>query len=912
MKKSKKVVLFMLSMVLVLSMAMSGIMTVSAADTDDDVTINNEYKVGLLEALKISKVSGIGISTWTGSLTRGEAAFLIAGMLRLNRDASDTTFNDVSSDAFYSGSIASLNTRGVVLKVWGSAKYRPDEPITYGEFITMLCRAMGYSGYAEAKGGYPIGYISVAKQFKLTKGVPATSDAVKLDKKYVPTLMVNALDAYYMSVTSVDNDGNATASKQGTILEDYFDIHTYEGILQEVGHYSMTNDFLANDDYVTVNGITFKAPAANVGDYGLIGQKVKMYYNEKRDGIYIFPTTDNTILKINMDDITKENTNSIEYTNEDGKTNKANIAFDRTIVYNGSKVLALDTSPSKIATITLVDNDADGKYDVVNIFDYKVAQIDYTDSYNKVYGLSDGTTLNLKDAYISMTTTAGKKAKISSIAKDDVIMYAINNVDNEKYKIYTIILCRTTVEGTVTATGTDEVAVDGTYYPLTDLFINGNFSYNKGDKKKFYLTADSKVIYTDRNSYQRADAKYAIYLGYDQTRKGLHPGWEVELYTQDGAHVYLPVAEKIKLNGVKYKAEAEEVIGTFAMETLEGTIIKYNISTDGELSEFITPDDWKTEYQPWKLGQGFNKYKAPSGDNWRIVGPTATIGALYRVASDAIRFIVNYDSQGKFDEKHSAVTTIKMDTDQAVGDVTLYDIDESGCAHAYIATPAKENIPAGKGTNVLSFLLITKVFKGEDSDGNPGIYVTGLLSGSEKCFFLSEENYEQAGITDTATMEPYVVGNIVRIRTDGQNIMAIMRIDKNNDAKDMLVYTKSELDNPSVAVTQTNPKSYEAARQINWMSFCIFAKVLYVKNGFIYFANATKIGEATSTDTAFTMPIGGTVYKYDPNGDDLYTVVTANDLKESTGITDGDSELNGSTVLVNVVNYAIMDIVILD
>ncbi|MDP4118632.1 MAG: hypothetical protein Q8873_05515, partial [Bacillota bacterium] len=237
---------------------------------------------------------------------------------------------------------------------------------------------------------------------------------------------------------------------------------------------------------------------------------------------------------------------------------------------------------------------------------------------------------------------------------------------------------------------------------------------------------------------------------------------------------------------------------------------------------------------------------------------------------------------------------------------------ESGCAHAYIATPTKENIPAGKGTNVLSFLLITKVFKGEDSDGNQGIYVTGLLSGSEKRFFLSEENYEQAGITNTATMEPYVVGNIVKIRTDGQNIMAVMRTIRNDDTQPMLVYEKSELNNPSVANTQTNPKVYDAARTANWMSFCIFAKVVYVKNGFIYFANATTIGEATSTDTAFTMPIGGTVYKYDPNGDDLYTVVTANDLKESTGITDKNSELNGSTVLVNVVNYAIMDIIILD
>ena len=127
MKKSKRLVLFVMSVVLIMSMAFGGIMTVNAADTSTE--IDNTYSVGLLEALKISKISGIGVSEWTGNLTRGEAAFLIAGLIQLDRSKQETVFDDVSIEAYYAGAIAYLNDSGVVLKSWGSKKFKPDEPI---------------------------------------------------------------------------------------------------------------------------------------------------------------------------------------------------------------------------------------------------------------------------------------------------------------------------------------------------------------------------------------------------------------------------------------------------------------------------------------------------------------------------------------------------------------------------------------------------------------------------------------------------------------------------------------------------------------------------------------------------------------------------------------------------------------
>ncbi len=912
MKKSKRLVLSVLAMVLVAAMAFGGIVTVSAADQSDE--FNNTYRVGLLEALKISKVSGIGVSEWTGNLTRGEAAFLVAGLVKLERSKQETIFDDVSIDAYYAGSVASLNASGIVLKSWGSKKFKPDEPIEYGEFITMLSKALGYMGYAESKGGYPIGYFEVAKQFKLTKGVTIASDGF-VDKKYVPKLIMNALDAYYLGLSAIDQEGYHEAEKKGIVLNDYFDVYTHKGILSEVGPFSTTNNFQTDDNQVTVGGINFIISGSPSDYFDLLGQQVTIYYKEGKQTVYIYPDEKNSVLEIDAKNIIGQPTaDALKYYDAADKECKAKLSGNIIPVCNGTVLNGASLEPD-YGKVVLVDNDGDGRYDVAKITSYELAVIESIDSYNdeitfRSLSVADETfTIDIEDTEnFKITGTNGKNLKASALAVEDIVLYSVNSPRNEENLYYDFIVCKTTVNGTITAVGSEEIGVDAARYEYSP-FIE-TYTGKMGDVATLYLDQNDKVLYYEVAGYNYKNTKYAIYLGWDQVKGGTKPRWEVELFTQDGAKVDLMIAEKIKINGEKYKT-TDAYAQDFFTYLPEEEMIKYSI-TDGELSEVLTATDWGSEFRYWEFGKEFNKFRVGGSPNWRTTDNM--FSSWLSLATDAIRFYIAHDEDGKFDEDKSVVTTSRMNHDQAVSNITLWDIDKAGRAHAYIATPNRsENISTGTGTNNYGLFIITKVIDGKDEDGVNGKYVFGMLGGSEKEYFLSSEDYEYCGITESEN--PYIQpGNVIKIKTSGSNIVGVMK----GMAGEYTCYTKAQLDEPVITkYSDIHKNSDEYATGVR-SRYNLIAKIIKIEDGLVYYVCANSNGDfgpaqLSDVNTAMCTKQGGVVYKYDPDGEELFNVVSWKDVKDSSDYTGrAGEELSGSTVLINVTNFAISDVIILD
>jgi len=913
MKKSKRLILFVMSMVLVFSMAFGGIMTANAAESSTE--IDNTYSVGLLEALKISKISGIGVSEWTGNLTRGEAAFLIAGLIQLDRSKQETVFDDVSTEAYYAGSVASLYDSGIILKSWGSKKYKPDEPITYGDFITMLCKALGYMGYAESKGGYPIGYFEVAKQFKLTKGVSVATDGF-IDKKYVPKLIMNALDAYYLGLSGIDQEGYHEAEKRGIVLNDYFDTYKYTGLLEEAGPFSITNNFQASDNQITVGGINFKIKNAPSEYFDLLGQQVTIYYKEGKQTVYVYPDADNNTLVIPAQDIIGQTTaDALKYYDEADKECRAKLSSELITVYNGTKLNGATLEPA-YGKVVLVDNDGNGKYDVAKVWDYKLATVSAVDSYENTITFEpfDGSENIVLDTEVfesyKMTGTNGKNIKAASLSVEDIVLCAVNQPRNAENIYYDIIVSKNATTGNITAIGTEELGIGDAKYELSP--VVNEFSAKLGDVAKVHLDAEGRVLYVEIEGYNYKSAKYALYLGWDQVKGGSKPRWDIELFTQDGALVDLMIAEKIKINGEKYKT-SDSYVAIFFDGLANEDLIKYNIA-DGELTEIYTPTDWGSQFRYWEFGKEFNKYSVPGSPNWRTTDNM--FSSWISLASDAIRFYIAHDEDGNFDEEKSIVSTTKPVHDQAISNIVLWDIDKAGRAHAYKCTPQEsENLSTGTGSNNYSFFIVTKVIDAADEDGIPGKYIFGLMGGSEKQYFVSSEDYDKCGVT--STYSPFNVGNVIKIRTSGSSIVGVMKNAKNGGSN-YICFEKSELDEPVLTKAgEVHQRSYEFAKTVATY-YNLFAKIVKIEDGLVYFACANNAGEfgiaqISDVNSAFCVKQGGTVYKYDPEGEELFNVVSWDDVKESTGLTGAeDDEFVGSTVLINVTNFAIADVIILD
>lgn len=130
----------------------------------------------------IAYADGYGIIDSTAdvneTMTRAEMTKSIVIMHDLQKSGEDAKgavpFEDVSPDDPLSGYIHLAKQMGAV-EGHGDGTFNPGEPVTFEQAVKMILCVLGYKVRAEATGGYPIGYVMVASQLGLTKGISAIS-----------------------------------------------------------------------------------------------------------------------------------------------------------------------------------------------------------------------------------------------------------------------------------------------------------------------------------------------------------------------------------------------------------------------------------------------------------------------------------------------------------------------------------------------------------------------------------------------------------------------------------------------------------------------------------------------------------------------------------------------------------------
>ena len=128
-------------------------------------------------------------------VTRAEFAVMISRLLGFVYDpANDSvSFRDVQVDHWAFSYIANAVEAGLV-NGFGDGTYRPVDSLTYDQTIAILVRAYGnvFENRALNSGGWPNGYISVAKELDITDGVEITIGR-PITRCNVAVLMYNAV-----------------------------------------------------------------------------------------------------------------------------------------------------------------------------------------------------------------------------------------------------------------------------------------------------------------------------------------------------------------------------------------------------------------------------------------------------------------------------------------------------------------------------------------------------------------------------------------------------------------------------------------------------------------------------------------------------------------------------------------------
>ena len=188
-----------LSFALSLCLCASALFSTAGADvvnnTDTDSTTSETQTVSTFpdvsasasyaEAVKVLSEAGIIQGDANGkfnpeqTVTRAQAAAFLCRMLGIEETAKvkkSTKFSDVPQSYWASGYVAAIADQGVI-SGYTDGSFKPNNPVSYREFLTMLLRCIGLTEDAEKLGGYPQGYLALADQLGFTEGIHYSATA---------------------------------------------------------------------------------------------------------------------------------------------------------------------------------------------------------------------------------------------------------------------------------------------------------------------------------------------------------------------------------------------------------------------------------------------------------------------------------------------------------------------------------------------------------------------------------------------------------------------------------------------------------------------------------------------------------------------------------------------------------------
>ena len=160
--------------------------------------------------------------------TRGQFVKLLVDVMCVqNATEADTGYDDVDDTADYAPAVKFAKDFGIISP---AENFYPDSYVTYTQATKMIVTSLGYKPLADAKGGYPTGYITVANSLDLFNDVENGGDK-PLTFKDGLKLVCNMFDCVVLVQTGFGDDYIYDASDRKTFLDYYHKIKTVYGIV---------------------------------------------------------------------------------------------------------------------------------------------------------------------------------------------------------------------------------------------------------------------------------------------------------------------------------------------------------------------------------------------------------------------------------------------------------------------------------------------------------------------------------------------------------------------------------------------------------------------------------------------------------------------------------------------------------
>lgn len=796
-KNLKKVI----SSVAALTMVASSVAAFAVDFPDVESTASYAQAVQELSALDV--ISGYDDGTFGPDklVTRAEITKMIVDALaeRSSAEASteSTKFADVSADHWAKGYINQGVADGFIAGM-SDTEFDPDANVTYVQAQKMLVSAIGYETYAQAQGGWPIGYKTYAASLDITKGISGITDSTELTRAQVAQMIDNAMDAPLCVIASWKTEWNGTKTpnlevrdgKEGRAYETLFtEKHDAYKVYGRVTETSKTGS-------VDTDKVTFQVEKADNFD----DEEVKadspvsedMYIGDSKADNYLRTYSQALIQKNDDDEFTilsiaaAAANKSVTVASEDFDENKSTdeaLYFFPAGTTKGSTKYQLDTTngvtiyingvessksiaelrdyldKNETASVTLQKETETGststsaKYNTIMVSSYVTAIVDEVidktnetsvnfDTYSS--GIQAKMTVNKDDDnYTYSFKLDGKEIEATDLQQNDVLNISYDTTGAFKdSSFYDVIVTRNVVDGVKCTSINDskgEYTIGGTKYKAAegmDIDVETSTEYS------LYLDHFGRIAKADENSVSK---NYGVlkniykkaggdYMAQIITKNGTEEEYKVD---SDNVTAYKSYLVKSDADGAVYDSTNKKT------DAYPKQVVEYSVSTSS------------------------NKITIKNGG---VIAPTAA-DAEYKESGNKIGSVKMADSTVILDLS-------EVDTKDTYSVVSSLNDGSNYVAYGY---------DKSKSDNTYRFVIITEgtssvfnsetqlaIFNGSevvDNDGDKTAYNL-VVNGEEKQFILDDDVVITGNKGETVADNAFDEGDVLVYATNSEGYIS--------------------------------------------------------------------------------------------------------------------------------------------
>lgn len=820
-KNLKKVI----SSVAALTMVASSVAAFAVDFPDVESTASYAQAVQELSALDV--ISGYEDGTFGPDklVTRAEITKMIVDALaeRSSAEASteSTKFADVSADHWAKGYINQGVADGFIAGM-SDTEFDPDANVTYVQAQKMLVSAIGYETYAQAQGGWPIGYKTYAASLDITKGISGIKDSTELTRAQVAQMIDNAMDTPLCVIASRKPEWNGTKTpnletrdgKEGRAYETLFtEKHDAYKVYGRVTETSKTGS-------VDTDKVTFQVEKADNFD----DQEVKadspvsedMYIGDSKADNYLRTYSQALIQKNDDDEFTilsiaaAAANKSVTVASEDFDENKSTdeaLYFFPAGTTKGSTKYQLDTTngvkiyingvessksiaelrdyldKNETASVTLQKETEVGststsaKYNTIMVSSYVTAIVDEVidktnetsvnfDTYSS--GIQAKMTVNKDDDnYTYSFKLDGKDIEAKDLQPNDVLNIAYDTTGSfRESSFYDVIVTRNVVDGVKCTSRNDskgEYTIGGTKYKAAegmDIDVETSTEYS------LYLDHFGRIAKADENSVSK---NYGVlkniykkaggdYMAQIITKKGTEEEYKVD---SDKVNEY---ATYLKYATFYSDAKKENKIDTTTKDWQSKVVAfdepKYSTSQPKSVA-------YPEQVVEYSVSSSSNKITIKNGG---VIAPTAA-DAEYKESGNKIGSVKMADSTVILDLS-------EVDTKDSYSVVSSLNDGSNYVAYGY---------DKSKSDNTYRFVIITEgtssvfnsetqlaIFNGSeviDKDGDKTAYNL-VVNGEEKQFILDDDVVITGNAGKTVAEDAFDEGDVLVYATNSEGYIS--------------------------------------------------------------------------------------------------------------------------------------------